>query len=280
MSEYAKTGDAPRPPARSCLHPFNGPGLFITGTGTEVGKTIVTAALAGALARLHTRVGICKPVASGCPKFAHRGNDPAIPLTDDDLQSPDAALAARAAGLDPSDEVLLRNLSPIRYAVPVAPAAAARIEARQPDWRRVEAALEWWQENCELLLVEGAGGWYVPLDDHDYMIADLAAALRLPVLVVTNAGMGTINQTLLTIHAIQERELTVAGIVINRVPPEGRRDVSVETNLELLPRLTGVPVRAILPDAGENTITTAVPDMFIQALIPFAREWRSVSQRE
>lgn len=280
MSEYAKSPEGARPPARACLHPFNGPGLFVTGTGTDVGKTVVAAALAGAFHRLHMRVGVCKPVASGCPKFAHRGNDPAIPLTDDDFQSPDAALSARAAGLDPSDEVLLRNLSPIRYAIPVTPAAAAVLEERPVEWRRVEAALEWWQENCEVLVVEGAGGWYSPLDEHDFMVADLAAALKLPVLVVTHAGMGAINQTLLTIHAIQERSLPVAGLVINRVAPAPRRDVVATSNLDLLPRLSGVPVRAILPDLGQESVDTHVPEQFIEALVPFAKEWRSVSQRE
>jgi len=276
MSEYAKAGAEPRPPARSCIHPYAGPGLFVTATGTDVGKTV----LAGAFHRLHLRVGVCKPIASGCPKFPHRGNDASVPMKDDDFQSPDAVMAARAAGMDPDDEVLLRNLSPLRYAVPASPAAAAKIEQRPVDWRRVEAALEWWQENCEVLLVEGAGGWYVPLDEQDFMMADLAACLKLPVLVVTQVGLGAINQALLTIHAIQERNLPVAGLVINRVAAPGKRDIVVESNLEALPRLSGVPVRAILPEMGAEGITTHVPDAFIEALLPFAQEWRSVSQRE
>jgi dethiobiotin synthetase len=280
MSEYAKAGAETRPQARAGLHPFAGPGLFVPATGTDVGKTVVTAGLAGAFHRMHLRVGVCKPIASGCPKFPRRGNDPTVPMVDDDFLSPDAAMAARAAGMDPEDEVLLRNLSPLRYAVPAAPATAARVEERPVDWRRVEAALEWWQENCEVLLVEGSGGWYVPLDEHDYMMADLAAALKLPVLVVTEAGLGTINQTLLTIHAILERNLTVAGLVINQVPGEGKRDLVTASNLEELPRLCGVPVRAILPELGKEAITTHVPEAFIDALLPFAREWRSVSQRE
>ena len=278
MSEYAKAGAEPRPSARSCLHPYAGPGLFVTATGTDVGKTVVTAALTGAFHSLHMRVGVCKPIASGCPTFPNRRHDSAAALTDDDFQSPDAALAARAAGMDPDDAVMLRNLSPLRYATPAAPALAAKMERRPVDWRRVEAALEWWQENCEVLLVEGSGGWYVPLDEHDFMIADLAATLKLPVLVVTHAGLGSINQTLLTVHAIQERNLPVAGLVINRVPPEGQRDLVVESNLEALPRLSGVPVRAILPDLGPGAIRAHVPESLIEGLIPFAREWRSVSQ--
>jgi dethiobiotin synthetase len=261
------------------LHPYAGPGLFITGTGTEVGKTMVTAALAAAFQRMHVRVGICKPIASGCPKKADRGNGPQLPA-DDDYVSPDAALTVRAAGLNPADEGLMRYASPLRYGAPTAPSVAARIEGRPPAWRRVEEALDWWQENCQVLLVEGAGGWYVPLDEHDFMIADLAAALRLPVLIVTRADLGAINETLLTVHAVQERNLAVAGLVINRVPPKGRRDVAVETNLQELPRLSGVPVRAVLAELGPAGMEEVrvggprgVPETFVEVMGGLAREW-------
>lgn len=266
---------------RAKLRAYNGPGLFVTGTGTDVGKTVVTAALAAAFHQLHVRVGICKPIASGCPKFSHRGNDPAVPMVDDDFKSPDAEFAARAAGLDPRDEALLKYLSPIRYAVPVAPSVAARIEDRPPDWRRLEAALDWWQENSDVLLVEGVGGWYVPLDPtaHDFMIADLAAALRLPVLVVTTAKLGAINEMLLTVHAIQERNLPVVGLVINRVLPEGQRDVAMESNLTELPRLSGVPVRAVLPEMDARELEQDVPVALAEAMLPLAIEWWGRSQR-
>ncbi len=263
---------------RTLLRAYDAPGLFVTGTGTDIGKTTVTAALAGALHSLHIRVGICKPVASGCPKFSHRANEPGTELTDDDLRSPDAELAARAAGLDPEDQTLLRWLSPIRYAAPVAPSQAAAMEDRAPDWRRLAAALDYWQENSDLLLVEGAGGWYVPLDPapHDFMIADLAAVLRMPVLVVTNAALGTLNQTLLTIHAIREKQLPVIGLVINRVPPEDRKDVATDANIADLQRLCGVPIRAYLPDVGPGGVLDPLPGELIEAMLPFAREWSSM----
>jgi dethiobiotin synthetase len=268
---------------RTILHPYNGPGLFITSTGTDIGKTVVTAALAAAFHKLHARVGICKPIASGCPKFpsAHRGDAPDIVLTDDDYKCPDAEYTARAAGLDPADEALLKYLAPIRYASPVSPSLAARLENRPPNWPRVEAALDWWQENSDVLLVEGSGGWYVPLDPaiRDFMIADLAAALRLPVLVVTTAKLGTINETLLTVHAIQERNLPVVGLVINRVLPEGQRDVAMEYNLTELPRLSGVPVRAILPEVPAAELEEGVPQTLAEAMLPLAVEWWGRAQQ-
>jgi len=263
----------PLPTARSCLKTIKIPGLFITGTGTDVGKTMVTAALAAAFRRLNLRVGVCKPIASGCPKLSHRGNDPNVPLVDDDFLSPDAMLAARAAGLDTTDERLLRHLSPLRYAAPVAPAVAAALEERPPDWSRVADALNWWQENCDVLLVEGAGGWLVPLDADDFMIADLAAALKLPVLVVSLGGLGTVNHTLLTLHAIAQRHLPIAGIVLNRVPPESRRDLATDSNLSELPRLARVPLSALLPDLGAIDWNADLPEALVDAVMPFARAW-------
>jgi dethiobiotin synthetase len=92
-------------------------------------------------------------------------------------------------------------------------------------------------------------------------------------MVVTHAALGAINSTLLTVHAIRERHLPVAGLVLNRVPRGANRDLATATNLEEIPRLTGVPVRGILPDLGDNAIKTEVPEEFIEAMLPFASEW-------
>jgi dethiobiotin synthetase len=255
---------------RALLRPFQGPGIFVTGTGTDIGKTTVTAALAGALRRLHVRVGVCKPVASGCPKHGDRGNDPHIPLVDDDFLSPDGVIAGTAAGLAPLDEAMLRYISPVRFGAPLSPHIASEIEGRPTDWKRVAGALDWWQENSDVLMVEGAGGWFVPLDHHDFMVADLAAALRLPVIVVTDAELGTLNRTLLTVQAIRQKSLSVIGLVVNRVPAGG--DIGVATNLRELPRLSGVPIRAVLPVMKEQ-LGTGIPTAFVDAMIPFAQEW-------
>jgi dethiobiotin synthetase len=257
---------------RTLLRPFQGPGLFITGTGTDIGKTTVTAALAAAFHRLHVRVGVCKPVASGCPKRSDRGNNPQVPLTDDDFIAPDGIAAGTAAGLQPLDDALLRYISPVRFGAPLSPHIASEIERRPTNWKRVAGALDWWQENSDVLVVEGAGGWFVPLDHHDFMVADMAAALRLPVVVVTDADLGTLNRTLLTIQAIRQKSLSVVGLVVNRVPAPEKRDILIETNLRELARLSGVPIRAILPTvAGEWG--TAIPPAFVDAMIPFAQEW-------
>ncbi len=127
----------------------------------------------------------------------------------------------------------------------------------------------WWREPA-------AGA--LPLDQHDFMVADMAAAIRLPVIVVTDASLGAINRTLLTVQAIRQRNLAVMGLVINRVPGVKNRDYSEETNLEELPRLSGVPVRGILPDSGTDSIGDNVPQAFIDAMMPFTREWLAMQQ--
>jgi dethiobiotin synthetase len=270
MARYDARMTSPATTPRSVIMPYNGPGLFITAVGTDVGKTTVTSALAAALRELHVRVGVCKPVASGCSR--RQGYAGTI-RSDDDLVSADAEALARAAGFDPKDDTIMRFISPVRFAAPVSPALASQLEDRPADWHRVAAAFDFWQENCDLLLVEGAGGWYVPIErpPHDFMIADLAAALKLPVVVVTDAALGSINLSLLTVHAVREKSLSAVGIVLNRVPAAEKRDLALASNLGEIPRLAGVPLRGMLPEW--DTRPDPVPGAFVEALLPFAREW-------
>jgi dethiobiotin synthetase len=251
------------------LQPLRCRGLFVTGTGTDAGKTTVTAALAAALAEQGVRVGVCKPIASGCPKHADRGN--AGELRDDDYLSPDGAIAAAAAGLDVGDEAVMRAVSPLRYGAPVSPHIAARVEGRPPDWARLAAALEYWEGHCDYLLVEGAGGWRVPLDDSLFSVADLAVRLRLPVLVVVLPELGTLNSSALTVEAVRQRGLSCAGIVLNRMP--ARPGLAELTNVEELPRVCGVGLRAIVPELAEPPAEgRGVPGAAVEAVRALARE--------
>ena len=250
------------------LKAFSGPGLFITGTSTDIGKTTVTAALAGAFASLGIRVGICKAIASGCPKHPHRGS--ASALHNDDLLSPDATISARMAGLNPSDDQVLRFASPIRYAAPVSPHIAARIEDRPPDWTALARAMEYWRTHCDFLLVEGAGGWLVPLDNRLFTVADMASIFALPVVLVTAAYLGTLNHTWLTAECIRHRNLPLAGLVANHVPEPP--DMAATTSLEELPHIIHAPMLAQLPQVPQDC-SASIPESFVAALQPFARQW-------
>lgn len=264
--------------ARTVLRGYRGRGLFVTATGTDVGKTTVTAALAAALVRRGggMKVGICKPVASGCPPMASARQAEQT----EDLRSPDMEVTLAAAGLDPAqalgqdasgdNRTLLDVASPVRLAMPVSPHIAARLEGRTIDWQRVEAALAYWESHCDFLLVEGAGGWQVPLDGSDFAIADLAAILGLPVLVVTDATLGILNVAQLTVQAIRARGLEVAGVVINHMPRS--RDLAAQENLGELPRLCAAPLRGVFYESAKPQSGASLPEEFINALEPWARE--------
>lgn len=177
-------------------------GLFITGTDTGVGKTIVTAALARALRLRGVNVGVMKPVTSGC---SEQGGE---------LISDDAELLAWAAGV-PCDE----DVSPYRLREPIAPSEAAKIDGVRIDFERIAESYRRLAERHDFVLVEGAGGLMVPLSG-GLLVADLIKRLELPLLVVSRPNLGTINHTVLTCFAAGQMELEVKGVVVNRFPAE------------------------------------------------------------
>ncbi len=194
-------------------------GLFITGTNTGVGKTWVGCALAEALRRRGMRLQVRKPVESGCPE------------TGDGLL-PQDALALRNAAAAPES---LQQICPYRFRTPVSPARAAELERRPLTLAALADA-------CRPLpghwrLVEGAGGFYSPLAA-DGVNADLAEALKLPLLVVAPDRLGVLSAILLTLEAAERRGLTTAAVFLNRItPPPKEVDNAAE-----LRRWTGVPV--------------------------------------
>lgn len=207
------------------------PGLFITGTDTNVGKTYVTALIAQSLCQCGCRVGVYKPAASGCRRESG------------ELVSDDAIMLWDAAGR-PGD---LEHVCPQRFHTPIAPHLAARSEGRELDADLVFRGLKYWQDCSEVILVEGAGGLMSPLGDRLY-VADVAEQSGFPLVVVSPNVLGTINQTLLTLKAAAcwKQRLGVAGIVLNELGHSASEDVSIATNRQELaihsdkPVLTGV----------------------------------------
>jgi len=175
-------------------------GIFITGTDTGVGKTIVAAVLARLLRMRGLSVGVMKPVTSGCR------------LENGLLVSDDALLLCQAAGVICSDDV-----APYRLREPLAPAEAAKLDGVVIDFARIRAAFDRLAAAHDFVIVEGAGGLMVPLAG-GLLVADLARQLQLPLLVVARPDLGTINHTVLTCFAAGQMELKVAGVVINNYP--------------------------------------------------------------
>lgn len=177
-------------------------GAFITGTDTGVGKTFVTAALAGHLSATR-KVAAVKPVESGCE------TGPA------GMVAADAEAIAAAAGgwQSPTARCLYR------LAAPLAPAVAARRERVDVDLAECVGFVKAVAAGADLVLVEGAGGWRVPLTESE-RISDLAVRLGLPVLVVGRAGLGTINHTVLTVETIARDGCELLGVVLSVRPDE------------------------------------------------------------
>ncbi len=194
-------------------------GFFITGTDTGVGKTVFTSAFVRALRDAGVPVAAYKPACSGMVHPPARsaskglGEDP---------------LLAQRASVRPfwSDVELLyaatnaafprERLCPQTFLAPLSPPAAAALEGRGVDEALLVEGYRWLAERADLVLVEGAGGFYSPISTN-WLNADLAERIGLPVLIVAPNRLGTINQTLLTIEAIRQRGLTVAGVILNRM---------------------------------------------------------------
>lgn len=198
-------------------------GYFVTGTGTGVGKTFVTARLAAQAHAKGMRVFAFKPIETGCV------------LVDGRRVGEDQEQLAKAAGDWQTGE--LRNL--FTFERPASPLAAAASEQRSIDLDLVSRAFARGAADADLVLVEGAGGWRVPITEAADM-SNLALQLGLPVLVVGTAGLGTINHTLLTVEAVVRDGAVLAAIVLS-VRPADDLGFAEENRYEIR-RRAGVPV--------------------------------------
>lgn len=188
-------------------------GIFLTGTDTGVGKTVVGCSLARALVRAGRVVAARKPIESGCARRSS-GLEPAD----------GSALARAAGGREPLDVV-----TPLRLARAISPERAARIEGVDATIARLEAAVRA-GEQTDYRVVEGAGGFLSPLAA-DGSNADLAVALGLPVVIVAADRLGCINHVLLTSEAVARRGLQLAAVVLNAAAPEPDRAMANDEDL-------------------------------------------------
>jgi dethiobiotin synthetase len=185
-------------------------GVFVTGTGTEVGKTVVAATLARTAHAAGARVAVFKPAVSGLDDYPLRPE-----IWDCAPELPDHVLLRLASGSAQGDD----EIAPYRYGPAVSPHLAAGLAGEPIDPDRLRGAALAATEGSDLLVCEGVGGFLVPLSG-DYLVRDLARDLGMRVLIVSSPGLGTINHTLLTIEAVRGAGLEVAAVVLNRWPAE------------------------------------------------------------
>jgi dethiobiotin synthetase len=236
-------------------------GIFVTGTDTGVGKTLVASALAYLLKNQGLDVGVMKPVATGAKRGAHG------------LVSEDAVLLMEAVGSQ--DPYQLVN--PICLPSPLAPMVASQLDGQPIELDSIWTAFKSLRKMHEFLVVEGIGGLLVPIMK-DFYVADMVRRMGLPLLIVSRPSLGTINHTLLTIEGARRRRLTIKGVVLNNTSPGGEEPGMQGLNKAEIERHSGVPVLASIPyitNLKEGSICPEVYGMLSPLLSPIIHSFIS-----
>ena len=205
-------------------------GIFITGTDTGVGKTLVAAALALHLKKRGRSVGVMKPIETGCSAGKEAWSD-----------------AARLRSIVESEEPL-GAVCPYSFELPVAPLTAAQLSDQSINPDTIKKIYRLLSSRYECMVVEGVGGVHVPITKRNNVM-DLVKQLRLAVVIVGRSGLGGINHALLTIEALRRKKIPMIALVLNRTEPvrSGLARAQERSTVEVLRKQAGVPVLGPLP---------------------------------
>ena len=204
-------------------------GYFITGTDTNVGKTVVTACLANLFKNRGENVGVMKPIETGVdPECSSSANS-------------DAKFLIEVTGV----QDVLEDVCPYRLKTPVSPYQAARVEGKELYPEKILERFYALQSKHSMMLVEGIGGLLVPITQR-YNVTDLALQMNLPLIIVSRIQIGILNHTLLTINAARQYGLKVAGVILNPVH-EGKLDAIDEGQGSLIEELSDTPILGTCP---------------------------------
>lgn len=206
-------------------------GYFITGTDTGIGKTWSTVALMQYFKNQGKTVIGMKPIASGCEKI------------DGQLKNEDALLLQQHASI----ALPYQDVNPYAFALPVSPHIAADKQGVEIELETIKAQYQQLEKQADVVLVEGVGGWMVPLNERQ-TVADLALHMGLPVIVVVGVRLGCINQAKLTFAAIQQTGVKCHGWIASCVEPD---ILVLDENIQTLCQATDLPLLAVFPYAGE-----------------------------
>jgi len=220
------------------------PGLFIAGTDTGVGKTVVTAGIAALLRESGIDCGVMKPVESGCLSGS---------------RSSDSFYLKRISG-SPQDIDMINTYA---FEAPLAPGVAAQVEGVHISLDRIEESFQRLNLLHAHVLVEGAGGLLVPLSGKRSM-ADLIAFLEIPVLLVARLGLGTLNHTLLSLDYLAHRGIPIVGVVLSQT--HRKTDLSTKYNRSTLSQWTEVPVWGVVDFIARPNVRTEVLEGIRSAL--------------
>ncbi|WP_077706515.1 dethiobiotin synthase [Virgibacillus dokdonensis] len=206
-------------------------GIFITGTDTDVGKTVIASGIAATLKEKKLDVGVFKPLLSGISRN-HANSDTSL------LKHMSQTSLTHA------------EITPYEFSQPLAPSVAAQLEDKEIC---MQAVLDHWKkikDRHDFFIVEGAGGISVPLGK-DFLVSDLAIALKLPILIVARPNLGTVNHTYLTVYYAKQVGIPIVGIVING--KSNQPNIDEITNPKLMEDMCGVPVLGVTPKLKKLT---------------------------
>lgn len=206
-------------------------GVFVTGTDTNVGKTIISSGIAAVLREKEVDVGVFKPFLSGISR-----ND----------QESDTSLLKYMS----QTPLSLADITPFEFREPLAPLVAGKLEGKLVSLTDVIRHWETIRVKHDFFIVEGAGGIAVPLGEV-FLVSDLIKVLQLPIIIVARPNLGTINHTFLTVKYAQSIGLRIVGIVINGVGEKA--DLSERTSPEIIEKLCGVPILGVTPKLTDLT---------------------------
>lgn len=228
-------------------------GYFITGTDTNVGKTIVTACLSTQFKSRGEDVGVMKPIETGVdPECSSSANS-------------DAKFLIEVTGVQDA----LEDVCPYRLKTSASPYQAARIEGKELDPEKIMERFRALQSKHSMMLVEGIGGLLVPITRR-YSVADLVLQMNLPLIIVSRIQIGTLNHTLLTINAARQHGLKVAGVILNPVH-EGELDTIEEEQSSLIEELSDTPILGTCP-----YIHDVSNEGFIQSLALLQKQFHQI----
>lgn len=250
------------------------PAVFITGTDTGAGKTVVSAVLAVAAAARGSEAGYLKPVQTGVLGDADRagGAHPLEGLESLYARRGDAAFVEAVAS---SRGFHVRTRTTFSFPLPASPLVAASDAGARIEISEIEKDFEELQGLCDFVVVEGAGGLLVPIA-RDFTMADLAARLGLACVVACKPSLGTLNHTLLTVEAAHRRGLLVLGLAMTRMPSEPT--VVELTNVELVAELTGLEVILVIPEYSSLDVEAASPGGLADLAVQVPRGFSSPKQ--
>lgn len=233
-------------------------GLFITGTDTGVGKTLIAGGIAAVLRQQGLKVGVFKPIASGC-------RDEGMLISDD------TEFLAMCADADYS----LSVISPVTYKTPAAPITCIQLEGRDIDYEEIATAYTYLCDNTDVVIVEGIGGALVPIDA-EHMVMDLAVEFNLPTVIVARPNLGTINHSLLTVNAVRDAGLPVAGLVISGY---NAMDATIdeETAPEVIAEFGNTNILSIVPYDDQSRVEDGLLGEGIIETLSFC-DWRALSE--